>query len=543
MEEITRQSAKYCNDFWEFLNKLELFGERPALTWFTRQGEKKTKTYFEFVSDVKALRKVFIQRQLAGKHLALVGENSYEWLLVYFAAVSCGGVAVCIDVEQSEETIKNMVEWADSEAIFVSTSCSEIFGEDKKNVFKLDSKENSRISVNQLLETAYESSVLQEEENIVLTGLQTAAIVYTSGTTDISKPVMLSQRALLINAEESNQVVDVGSPTFSSLPFCHTYGLTCALTASLLRGAELVFNGDIRTTMRDMKLSGAYSILTVPLVVEVLYQQMWNWAEQSGKAKELKKVFKYQTWKHKLGLRTMPSEFDEIRKNLVGTIKLIICGGAHLDCKMAETMKLLGMEILEGYGITECSPLVSVNEYKNNRLRTVGKPLPSCKVRIKEGEIQVSGPCVMSGYYKMNEETKKVMKDGWFCTGDLGEIDKDGYLKITGRSKNLIVFKNGKKVSPEIYEEKLKKIPVVEEVLVYGASAGGSLDDVKIVASIYPNQTMVKEMSSYEILETLQTEIDKLNNTLPFYQQIQMMHIRDEEFDKNTMRKIKRYTV
>lgn len=540
MGTFTEQAADYCGNFKQFLSVIEKYGNDPAVTWYTKKGEKQTRSYCELVSDIRILENCFIRKGLSGKHIAIVGENSYEWLQVYFAAAACGAVSVCIDPEQSEESIYNMVEWADSEAVFVSQSCAGLFTGGERRIFRLDSGDSERMSVKDLTDRESQTGEYVSEA-VCPNGDSTAAIVYTSGTTALSKPVMLSHRAVLINAAESNLAVDGGKCCFSALPFCHTYGMTCAVIATLLRGAELVFNGDMRTTMRDMSLSGAYSMLTVPLVVELLYQQMWNRAEQEGRSKELKKAFMYQALKRRFGFKNIPNSFRRIKKSLFGNIDLIICGGAHLDVSMAKKLDLIGVQVLEGYGITECSPLVSVNRYGSNRLHTVGKPLPGCKVRIVDGEIQVSGPNVMKGYYKMDKETEKVLQDGWFRTGDLGEIDKDGYLKITGRKKSLIVFKNGKKVSPEAYEKKLKKIPVIDEVLVYGAPVGGSLDDVRVAASIYPNQIMVKDMTSYEILEALQTEVDKLNNTLPFYQQIQMIHIRGEEFEKNTMNKIKRY--
>lgn len=542
MRTIAEQSVQCCENFAEFLTEIENFGSRKALSWFTKKGERRSRTYEEFVSDVSALRKAMIRKGLAGRHVAVVGENSYEWLLVYFAAVSCGAVAVCIDAEQSEETIRNMVDWADSEAVFLSASCAEIFRDERKPVFRLDHSDEMWISVNELM--AFSETENEDKKNSgtcpALSGKQTASIIYTSGTTDTAKPVMLSQRGLLINAVQSNLAVDVGSKVFSALPFCHTYAMTCAVTATLLRGAELIFNGNMRTAMRDMKNSGAYSMLTVPLIVESLYQHMINKTEQSGKAKEFRKALKYQALKRRVGIRSVPPVFTDLTESLLGAIKMIVCGGAYLDYEMAETLDLMGIQILEGYGITECSPLVAVNSDKAVKFRTVGRPLPGCNVRIRDGEIQVSGPCVMNGYYKMEEETEKVLKDGWFCTGDLGEFDKEGYLKITGRRKNLIVFKNGKKVSPEVYEQKLRKISMVDEVLVYGASTGGSLDDVKVAASIYPNREMTGEMTDYEILESLQREIDTLNNTLPLYQQIQMVNIRKEKFDRNVMSKIRR---
>lgn len=541
MRNVAERFVVYCENFRDFIDIIEQYGDQPALTWYTLKGEKKTRTYAGFVSDVRTLSSCFVRRGLAGKHIAVVGENSYAWLLVYFASTVCGSAAVCIDPEQAEGRIRSMVEWADAEVVFTSASCREIFrDDDRQKVFRLDEADSGWITVRELMDEERARTDGPVTEEIMPDVDCTASIVYTSGTTDLSRPVMLSQRALLINSAESNMVVDMGEQCFTALPFCHAYGMTCAVIATLLRGAELIFNGNMRTAMRDMVISGATATLTVPLVVELLCRQIWNLAEQHGKTRELRKVFRHLELTQRFGLWNMPDNMKKLRQQLFGSVRLIICGGAHLDWSVAGKLKLLGIEVLEGYGITECSPLVSVNRYGEARPNTVGKPLESCKVQIMDGEICVSGPSVMKGYYKMPEETKKAFEGGWFHTGDIGEFDKDGYLKITGRKKNLIVFKNGKKVSPEAYENKLKTIPIIKEVLVYGASKGDSQDNVRIAASVYPDPDVVKDMTAYEILEAVQAEVDRLNNTLPFYQQIQMVDIRTQEFERNTLSKIKR---
>lgn len=542
MDRRLRNSIEYKTNFIDFLRMFERYGEKPAISWFTRNQGKYTKNYQELLADIGSLRNALLKRNLDNKHLAIVGENSYEWILVYLAAVSIGSVVVCIDVEQSEDNILNMIKTADSCAVFSSSSCLHFIAKEEDLVFCLDdTTDDERLTVKKLIEedSGFVGTDDWSAQNVY--DDQVAAIVYTSGTTKGAKPVMLSHKSILINAFEANLYADAGKCTFSFLPFCHTYGMTCAVLATFARGAELVLNGNTKTALRDLISSGAYSILTVPLTVEVLHKQLWTKAEQLGLENELRKHLKRQKLLKRIGIKGASEKLKELKESIFGTIQVIICGGAHLNIEIAENIELMGIQVLQGYGITECSPIVSINGNLANHLGTVGKPIPSCQVRIVEGEIQVSGPCVMNGYYQMPEETAEVLKEGWFSTGDLGEITREGYLKITGRRKNLIVFKNGKKVSPEAYEEKLANIPLIEEVVVYGAVTGESDDDVKIAVSVYPKRELSQKMSSYEILEELQKEIDRFNNTLPLYQQIQMIHIREEAFHKTATQKIKRF--
>lgn len=549
MKKYPLNKVEYYSRFRDFIEGLAgKYGERPAISWFTRRQEEQTVSYRQMSDDVRALQKRMSQMGLAGKHIAIVGENSYEWLLVYFAATYCGAVAVCIDIEQPDETILQMMEMADVEAIFLSAQYEYIckkYAKDEKPMFLLSGRGSALIKVKSLVEEgariqeAGDKETMEEEIDPDVT----AAIVFTSGTTNYSKPVMLSQKAILTNASDALANVQVGDTTFTSLPFYHTYGLTCSVLSMLISGSHLYINGNLKTVMRELHLAKPHTLLTVPLMLETIHSKIWMQAEESGKAEGLHKLLWIRKILFSFGVRKSGKTLDAIREKALGTIRLIICGGAHMSSDIMEEFKYMGVMVLQGYGITECAPLVSVNRNQSNKIGSIGLPMANCEVKLEDGEILVRGANVMQGYYKAPELTAEVMKDGWFCTGDMGERDKDGFLYITGRKKNLIVLKNGKKVSPEKLEERLKKIPLVQDVVVYGAASGGSTDDVQVAASVYPNQERTEGMTSYEILENLQAEINELNNTLPIYQQIQMVNIREQEFSKTAIQKIKRHLI
>ena len=544
MKKYPLNEVAYYTRFRDMIDDLaDKYGDSPAVSWFTRRQEEKGVSYNKLRDDVRYLQEMLVQMGLAGKHIAIVGENSYEWLLVYFAANYCGSVAVCIDIEQPDETILQMLEMADVDAVFLASPYQEIcstYAKQDVNMFLLSGR-GSLTTVQSLIEQGaaiWKAGRENKEIDGKVKPENTAAIVFTSGTTSYSKPVMLSQYAILTNASDALANVQVGDRTFTSLPFYHTYGLTCSVLSMLIPGTHLYINGNLRTVMNELQLAKPHTLLTVPLMLETIHSKIWLSAEEKGRTEGLKKLKKLQ---FALGLRKSGKTLDAIREKTVGTIELIICGGAHMSREIMEEFMYMGVTVLQGYGITECGPLVSVNRNEANKLDSVGLVTAHCEVKIEEGEILVRGANLMQGYYKRQEMTDEVMKDGWFCTGDMGEIDKDGFLYITGRKKNLIVFKNGKKVSPEKLEEKLKNISLVQDVMVYGAASGVSTDDVQIAASIYPSPEKTEGMTSYEILEQLQREINKINDELPIYQQIQMVNIREHEFSKTALQKIKRH--
>ena len=548
MKNYPLYKVDYYDRFCDLVDDLgERYGDAPAVYWYTRKQEEKGVTYRKMSEDVKNLQEKLVDMGLAGKHIAIVGENSYEWILVCLAVNYCGSVAVFIDTEQSDETIVQMLDTADTDVIFCSAPyekiCRQYTGNDKP-IFFLNGGKGKITEVADLIEEGAKIRACggaDESKRKEVSGDDVGVIVFTSGTTSLSKAVMHSQSAILTNASDTKALIKNGPIVFTSLPFYHTYGWTCSVLDSLIVGAKTYINGNLRTVFRDMQLSKADSLYTVPLMLEMIRNKFWLEAEQSGKAEAYRKQFARTKFLLSMGIKKRSKKMDEIREKCLNNVKLILCGGAKPGVEIMEEFSMMGVTVLQGYGITECAPLVSANRNNAHRDDAAGLVAPHAEVKIEDGEILVRGINVMKGYYKEPELTEQVMKDGWFCTGDLGEIDKDGFLYITGRKKNLIVFKSGKKVSPEKLEEMIKKIPLVQDVMVYGAESGASADDVQVAASIYPKQDKIEGMTNYEILEALQHEIDAINDQLPMYQQVRLINIREQEFSKTALKKIKRH--
>lgn len=543
-------TVPFYDTFPEFLAGIaKTYGPRPALSWFTRRQEEKTLTYLELTQKVAHLRRGLLHQGLeAGSHVAIVSENSADWIISFLAVVSCGCVAVCVDTEQADSIIREMVCRSDARLLFLSPTflpiCLPLLdsGSVERVILMGGQSGDERVDAIDSLYKLGRSLEADDPQPPCPVALdQTAEIVFTSGTTSQSKMVMLSQKAVMQNLCDSSLYVYFYDRVFCSLPFYHAYGLNCAVLNTFLRGAHLYINGDLKTAMRDLHLAKPDTMLTVPLMVEAINNQMWLNVEKAGKANSLRTLMKVAALCRKLHLPVKFKTLEQLREKALGTLHLIICGGAHLSRELSEEFDLLGVQMLQGYGITECAPLISVNCNYANKMGSVGLPLKTLEVQLDDGEVCVRGPSVMQGYYKDPVQTAQALEDGWFRTGDLGYTDKDGFLYLTGRKKNLIVFKNGKKVSPEKLEELLSAIPMVKEVMVSGTANGAFADDVKLTASIYPDPQRCEGLSSYEILEHLQQEVDKINRDLPTYQQIQLVNIREKEFNKTGTKKIKRH--
>ena len=547
MKKFKMYDIPYFDTFYDYVKYLsDTHGDKPGISQFDRKGELTVHTYKEMGDDVFGLARALRVAGLEGAHIAIAGENSYDWLVSFLAINCAGAVAVTIDTEQPDDTIRTLIRRADVTAAFASPTflpiCQPLLDDGTLKYLIPMATDKGEVNFRTLCEKGKAMDMpvgdnLRPEMN--------SSIVFTSGTTSASKPVLLTQHNILVNATESVVIARGTQDLFSPLPLYHTYGLNSTVMGNMINGIQITINGDLKTMLRDMKLSKAPTIAAVPLMVEAMYKGMMKGVADAGMTEKVNKLIKINKFLARFHLSFMKSKLLSIKeKGGLGTLNQCVVGGAHISKELSDTLDVLGIKVLQGYGITECSPLISVNSMTSCENGSVGHVVPSCQVRFVDGEILIKGPNVMQCYYKDPELTAQAFDaDGWFCTGDLGYMDKNGFLYITGRKKNLIVCKNGNKVSPEMLEALIAPLPLVKEVLVSGTSGGDATDDVKVVASICPDPQATEGMSSYEILEGLQKEIDVINKNLPSYQQIQMINIREKEFEKTASRKIKRNTV
>ncbi len=530
------------DDFRTALHGLaEVFGPRVAVTVYDRAGNRTDRTYATFTEECLLLANALAGAGMGCKHVAILSENSYEYLVALFAIFAIGSVAVPIDIEQSTQSINDMVRRADTECVFTTRSLRGLLA--AENLLRdlpcilLDSDDPA--APDSFAAILDRGRALREVEKDCLAILPysptaPALILYTSGTTSQPKPVLFSQRALLLNAADSRAAVDLPDTIFTSLPFFHIYGLTCSMLNHLLCGADLCVNGDIKRTMRDLALFAPECVMTVPLICEMLLKRL---VAEAGPLPEPPKPGLFARRR----LPTPEPALVAVKDRVFPHLCRVVCGGAHLAEPVIRAMARFGVQVLQGYGITECAPLVAVNRTTRCEPATVGLPLDSYEIKLDNGELLVRGPALMMGYYKDKEATDEVMTaDGWFRTGDMAQLDRRGFLTITGRKKNIIVLKNGKKIAPEELESRLINIPMIRECMVYGSAAGSEADDVVPAVTVYPDPEATAGMASYEILDAIQREIDAVNETLPSYKQIRLINLRESEFEKTATRKIKR---
>mgnify|MGYP004531658923 FL=1 len=512
-------------------------------------------TYKEFVRDTDELGTALASLGMENKHIAMIGENSYKWLTVYLTVLKSTGVFVPIDRELPCKDIINVLKHSDSEVLFYSEKYEKWIQEIKTNVpnikffIGLNRHENEENLLSYDIFKQTGKTVLEQGSKIY-TDLKDdenklKLLVYTSGTTGTPKGVMLTEHNLISVVYYGLQVADIGEKCLSVLPYHHTYEAVAGILVELHKHSTICINDSLKNVLKNLQLFKPDFIYLVPAFTEVFYKNIWNNAKKTGKDKVLKKMIPISNGLRATGIDLRAKLFKSIHEAFGGNLKEIICGGAPIRPEIGKFFNDIGITLLNGYGITECSPLVSVNRLKFNDSNTVGVVLPCCEIKFEninsdgDGEICVKGDIVMKGYYKDEERTNKVLKDGWFNTEDYGSINKKGQLIINGRKKNLIVLDNGKNVYPEEIENYILGIDYVQEVVVKGIKNNIG-QEVSLCAEVFLDNEKVKEMKIENINEKLKEDIAEACKELPTYKKITDIKIRKEEFEKTTTKKIKR---
>ena len=514
--------------FEQFLTLVKgKYGDKVLFRTKRRKSESAV-TYNQFYDDVQKLASHFSKTYSARNKISVIGENSYEWILTYFAVVCSNNIIVPIDKELSAPDIAELLKECECHTLIYSKDYDDIADDISSIISDFESVDMRQL--HEYIESVGSAEWIATDKNAP------ASIIYTSGTTGKSKGVVLSQNNICEDTRAACKYIEVYGRTLAFLPLHHTFAFTVNM-ANIYYGVDVLIVPSLKS-LSDLIIDFKPTYLAVvPMVIEKVDKNILQKIGKSGKKKLLSILNKLCKPFDVLGIGLRNKCFSAVRDGLGGNLDFIITGGAPVDQQILNRFSSYRIRIMNGYGISECSPIVSVNRRYHWRDGSVGQALPEVKVKIDnpdengEGEICVQGDIVMLGYYNMPEETEKAIVDGWFHTGDLGKIDKDGFIYITGRIKNLIILSNGKNVSPEELETLIGRIPGVVECLV-------SEDDNKLVAEIYPDEEFRAAQS--DIQAYFDEQIDQLNDTLPPYKAIAKVIIRDTEFVKTTTKKIKR---
>lgn len=542
-------------------NTKEQFGTNPAFKFKTADSMK-IMTYDEYIEEVEALGTALISIGLKDKRIGVISENRYEWEEAYLA-ITCGtGIAVPLDKALPENEIFNLIERSEMEAIFYSSKYDEIM---KKAIEKGIGKVRFFISMDN---TEKQGEIYSQKEliklgkDLVKNGAKSfqdaeinneemAIMLFTSGTTSTSKAVMLSHKNICTNIYDISSVFDVAKEDtlLSFLPLHHVFECTVGFLYPVSVGATIAFCTGIRHIAENLKEYKISVMISVPVLFESMYKKVMKSIEDKGKLGTVKFGMKLSKVTGFLGIDIRKKLFKEIHETLGGKLRLFVAGAAAFDTEVEKGFNNLGIDTYQGYGLTETAPVVAAEHKTCAKQGSIGKVFPSLEAKILEpdeqgiGELAVKGPSVMLGYY--NHIEKGITEDGWFLTGDLAYIDKDGYIFITGRKKSVIVLKNGKNVYPEESESLINKITGVKESFVFGRPEKEDKNDLKLCAKIVYDKEIMKEKYGVEAEEEIKKKIwekvKEINRKMPTYKYIKEIIITEEELIKTTTLKVKRF--
>ena len=498
--------------------------DKIAFVYPCETGEMR-KTYHDLKEDINAFGTWMYKNKIKDKHVAIIGKNSYEWLVSFLACVNGGNVAVAVDKSLPANEISELLKLADVDYALVTDQYIE----------KVDTKLVKKVFDLGTFDTIlYEGrKLLKEKNNDFLTYQivpeKTAAILFTSGTSGKSKGVELTNKNIAFELNRTCQLYKPSGNVLAILPFHHAFGLIVGIFMAVNYEEAVYINKSPKYVKKNLQDFKPQTIFMVPMFVEFFHKQIWAEIDKKGKTAATKGLMASTDLLLKTGVDVRKKTYSAIHKVFGGNLEYIICGGAALDPMYVKEFRSWGIEILNGYGTTECSPCTAVNRPFHHKDGSVGVIIPETEVRVsEEGEILFKGDHVMKGYYKDEEATNAVIIDGWYHTGDLGFVDEEGFITLTGRKKNLIILSNGENLSPEELEKDFARDPAVKEVLVYDENS-------KIVAEIFPEDDYLGNQAYFNELK------EKINNKRPMFKRIAIVKLRNEEFIKNGSMKIVRY--
>ncbi len=548
-------------DFNNVRDMVEWAGEtykgRNAFSYrsLKNKNEKECVKFEEFRDDMRALGTELRTMGVEGKHVIVIGKMSYELALLYYSVMAAGGVFVPLDRDWSAEELAKTAARADGEFLFIDEDIKDkadaiaqalelkapaVILRGRNNDSDLDPMVASGKAKFAEDSSIYLSSELDEKK--------LALIVFTSGTTGEGKGVMHNQRAVVSNMTMIVPYIDFSEKSVSVLPPHHTYGSTVMLIGHILIGSEIYISSGLRYIQKELKEEKPGHLVLVPLYLETFYRKIWANIKEQGKEKLVKRLLKISNALRKIGIDLRGLLFKSIRAAFGGEVKMLISGGAPINLEILNFYEAIGISTLNGYGITECAPLVAVNRSKHVVKGSVGNVIDGTSVLIDspnadgEGEIWVKGQNVMMGYYKNEAATKDALtEDGYFKTGDYGKVNEEGVLFITGRKKNLIILSNGKNVYPEEIEKDLLATPGLLDIIVYEGQSRRGMEHNAIVAEVFCDSDFMEKNGITDVKKYIQGYVDEYNKTTVPYKKIAVLKIRDEEFPKNTLRKIQRF--
>lgn len=549
----------------------ELYGDKPLfLQKFDKNKPFQEISYSKVLADVNALGTALIELGLKGKHIGVIGKNCYEWAESYLAVVGGTGVVVPLDKELNEDELSQLTASGELSAVITMDKHYDIFKRIKERddnnlefvinagMHNHEKADKGLLSWHKLRKHGYEL-VEAGDRNFIdaeIINTDMAIILFTSGTTGTSKGVMLNNKNICSNVMVAQTFlnIEVGDVFFSVLPIHHTYECTCTFIESMYCGATMAFCQGLKHIVKDLQEVKPHLMLAVPLIYENFYSKITRQIKKSGKEKQLNTLIKLSKVTKRVGIDVSKPATKKITETFGGRIKTMIVGGAAIDGDIMSFFRDLGITAIQGYGLTETSPMVSLNPEDPKLIdnTSAGHLLPFVECMIADkgddgvGEICFRGPNIMMGYYKNQESTDEVIIDGWFHTGDLGYLSDKDYVYITGRKKNVIIAANGKNVFPEELEFYLMKNECIEECMVWGDEDNEDSLKRGIYATIRPSKEIIAEelgedATDEQVREYIERIVDKQNETMPLFKRINHVIIREREFDKTTGLKIRRF--